>query len=52
MGAVEAELQRRRPLRPPSAAMGGGRVYGSRPFSLGEIYKLLANPVYVGAVVH
>jgi DNA invertase Pin-like site-specific DNA recombinase len=52
VAAVEAELQRRKILRPSSATMGSGRVYGSRPFSRGEIYKLLANPVYAGDIGH
>jgi DNA invertase Pin-like site-specific DNA recombinase len=52
VAAVEAELQRCKLLRPPSATMGSGRVYGSRPFSRGEIYKLLANPVYAGDIGH
>jgi hypothetical protein len=28
------------------------RSYGGRPFTRGEIYKLLANPVYVGDIGH
>ena len=29
-----------------------GRITGGRPFSRGQIYKLLANPVYIGEIHH
>src|SRR5260370_652660 len=47
---VEAELQRQGITRPETMTMTTDRSYGGRPFTRGEIYKLLANPVYVGDI--
>jgi len=49
---VEAELVRRGIWRPKSRTVTNGRVYGGRPFTRGEIYKLLSNPIYVGEIGH
>ncbi|MCK1642488.1 recombinase family protein [Bradyrhizobium sp. 157] len=52
VAAVEVELHRRKMFRPGSTTMTTGRTYGSRPFSRGEIYRLLASPVYAGDIGH
>jgi site-specific DNA recombinase len=52
VATVEAELRQRGISRPPSTTMTTNRAYADRPFSRGEIYKLLANPVYVGEIGH
>jgi DNA invertase Pin-like site-specific DNA recombinase len=49
---VEAELGHRGIQRPKSRAVTSGRAYGGRPFTRGEIYKLLSNPIYVGEIGH
>ncbi len=49
---VEAELVSRGIQRPKSRAVTSGRAYGGRPFTRGEIYKLLSNPIYVGEIGH
>ncbi len=49
---VEAELVRRGIQRPKSRAVTSGRAYGGRPFTRGEIYKLLSNPIYLGEIGH
>jgi DNA invertase Pin-like site-specific DNA recombinase len=49
---VEVELVRRGIRRPKSIAITSGRAYGGRPFTRGEIYKLLSNPIYVGEIGH
>jgi len=49
---LEAELRRQSIHRPASTTMASKRVYGSRPFMRGELYKLLGNPVYVGEIHH
>jgi DNA invertase Pin-like site-specific DNA recombinase len=49
---VEAELDKCKIIRPLSKAMTSGRTYGDRPFTRTEIYRLLANPIYVGEIHH
>jgi site-specific DNA recombinase len=49
---VEEELEKRKIIRPMSAAITTGRSYGGRPFYRSEIYRLLANPIYVGEIHH
>lgn len=49
---VEKELEKRKIIRPRAAAMTTGRSYGGRPFYRSEIYRLLANPIYVGEIHH
>ena len=49
---LEAELRRQSIHRPASTTMASKRVYGSRPFMRGELYKLLGNPIYVGEIHH
>ena len=36
----------------PNAYSAKGNHYGDRPFTRGHLYKLLANPIYVGRVPH
>lgn len=52
---VKEELDRRgwrTPLRPfkEGAKRSGGA--GNRPFSRGNIYRMLSNPIYIGQIVH
>jgi DNA invertase Pin-like site-specific DNA recombinase len=49
---VQSELDRRGIVRPTLTTMTSGRAYGGRSFGRGEIYKLLANPIYVGEINH
>ncbi len=42
----------RRGLRTKLRKPDNGRRQGGEPFTRGHIYKLLANPVYVGEIVH
>ncbi len=32
--------------------LSGGRVQGGKPFSRGNLYQLLSNPIYVGDIAH
>jgi len=36
----------------PSRLTSAERQFGGRPFSRGHLYKVLANPVYIGKIVH
>ncbi|QWE17153.1 recombinase family protein [Polynucleobacter sp. AP-Nino-20-G2] len=36
----------------PKRLTGTERSFGGRPFSRGHLYKVLANPVYIGKIVH
>ena len=49
--AVETELACRPPAM-PGRTTKAGRVYGARQFSRGQIYKLLAHPIYCGDISH
>jgi len=49
--SVHVELARLKILRPTGKAKTG-RVYGGRPFSRGQIYRLLSNPIYLGEIDH
>ena len=33
-------------------SFSGGRVHGGKPFSRGNLYQLLSNPLYVGDIAH
>jgi site-specific DNA recombinase len=37
---------------PREVSPASGRVYGGRPFSRGQIYRLLSNPIYLGEIDH
>jgi site-specific DNA recombinase len=39
-------------IRIPIRIDGGGRSTGGGPFTRGHIYKILANPIYVGWIAH
>ena len=39
-------------IRIPIRIDGGGRSTGGGPFTRGHIYKILANPIYVGRIAH
>ena len=32
--------------------LSGGRVQGGQPFSRGNLYQLLSNPIYIGEIAH
>ena len=49
--SVQTELARLRIVRPAGKAKTG-RSYGGRPFSRGQIYRLLSNPIYLGEIDH
>jgi hypothetical protein len=49
--AVHSELTRRGIGRPSGVSVNG-HPYGGRPFSRGQLYKLLSNPVYIGQISH
>lgn len=36
----------------PRRISNGGRAYGGRPFSRGQLYRILASPVYLGKIQH
>lgn len=48
---VTAELVREGIMTPKRMATTG-RVTGGRPFTRGQIYKLLSNPIYIGRIRH
>jgi site-specific DNA recombinase len=48
---VDAELHRRA-IAMPARTTKGGRTYGARGFSRGQLYKLLSNPIYCGEIRH
>ena len=39
-------------LRSPARAASTGRAFGDRPFSRGQLYKLLSNPAYIARIDH
>jgi DNA invertase Pin-like site-specific DNA recombinase len=49
--SVQSELARLKIVRPAGKAKTG-RSYGGRPFSRGQIYRLLSNPIYLGEIDH
>jgi site-specific DNA recombinase len=49
--SVHTELSRLKIVRPLGRAKTG-RAYGGRPFSRGQIYRLLSNPIYLGEIDH
>jgi len=48
---VAGELASEGILAPPRTA-ATGRMTGGRPFTRGQIYKLLSNPIYMGEIHH
>ena len=51
VGLVAAELERNG-VRAPERFSGAGRKFGQRPFSKGNLYFILKNPIYVGEIRH
>ncbi len=53
-GNVAALLERleRENIRTAARHSAKGNHYGNRPFTRGHLYKLLANPIYIGRVPH
>ena len=49
---VETRLAREGIATPARASAHTNRAYGGAPFTRGQIYKLLANPIYVGEIAH
>ena len=49
---VEQRLVREGISTPPRISAHTGRSYGGRSLTRGQIYKLLANPIYVGEIAH
>ena len=49
--SVQTELARLKIVR-PAGKTKTGRAYGGRPFSRGQIYRLLSNPIYRGEIDH
>ncbi len=49
---VETRLAREGIATPPRTSAHTGRGYGGARFTRGQIYKLLANPIYVGEIAH
>ena len=39
-------------IRSPGRNAGTGRAFGNRPFSRGQLYKILSNPSYIGRIDH
>jgi len=39
-------------IRSPSRSASTGRAFGNRPFSRGQLYKILSNPTYIGRIDH
>jgi site-specific DNA recombinase len=54
MGSVPALLDRLQQdgIRTAARYSARGNHYGNRPFTRGHLYKLLANPIYIGRVPH
>jgi site-specific DNA recombinase len=48
---VAVELERRA-LPIPARTTMGGRSYGAKSFSRGQLYKMLSNPIYCGEIQH
>jgi site-specific DNA recombinase len=47
-----AEELEQQGVRSPARNAGIGRAFGNRPFSRGQLYKILSNPVYIGRIDH
>ena len=39
-------------IRVPKRVTGTGRELGNKPFTRGQIYKILSNPLYIGKICH
>jgi DNA invertase Pin-like site-specific DNA recombinase len=48
---LQDELDRRRIVKPRRATKAG-RSFGGTPFTRGELYSILANPIYIGRIRH
>ncbi|MRS98910.1 recombinase family protein [Ralstonia pickettii] len=48
---LKDELDRDR-IVTPLRVSSGGRAYGGRPFSRGQLYRILSSPVYLGKIQH
>ncbi|HEY0918050.1 recombinase family protein [Devosia sp.] len=53
-GSVPALMERleQEDIRTAPRASARGNAYGNKPFTRGHLYKLLANPIYIGRVQH
>jgi DNA invertase Pin-like site-specific DNA recombinase len=41
-----------RDIRSPARTTASGREFGARPFSRGQLYKILSNPAYIARIDH
>jgi site-specific DNA recombinase len=48
---LKIELDQQRQLTPIRTSQCGG-TSGGRPFSRGNLYRILSNPIYIGQIVH
>ena len=39
-------------IRSPARSAGTGRAFGNRPFSRGQLYRMLTNPTYIAQINH
>ena len=47
-----AEELEQKNIRSPSRNAATGRAFGGRPFSRGQLYKILSNPTYIARINH
>ena len=47
-----AEELEEKEIRSPGRSAGTGRAFGNRPFSRGQLYKILSNPAYIARIDH
>jgi site-specific DNA recombinase len=47
-----AEELEQQGVRSPARNAGTGRAFGDRPFSRGQLYKILCNPTYIARIDH
>jgi site-specific DNA recombinase len=54
LGAVRlvAEWLAAEGVRTPARSTGTGKAYGNRPFTRGQLYFILKNPIYAGDIAH
>jgi site-specific DNA recombinase len=54
LGAVRplAERLAAEGVRTPARVTGTGKAYGNRPFTRGQLYFILKNPIYAGDIAH
>jgi DNA invertase Pin-like site-specific DNA recombinase len=48
---LAAELDQKG-IRSPARRAGTGRTFGNRPFSRGQLYRMLTNPTYIARINH